>query len=97
MAKDLHSIFKKYLSALGKNEASAVELTKNVRGWIVENGEVVKEKLENQIEETASRMGFIKSSDLDALLLRIDELESRVAKKSKVSKKKKSTEKKGEK
>ncbi len=96
MAKDLNSIFKKYLAALGKNEAGAVELTKNLRGWIVENGEVVKEKLESQIDETASRMGFVKSSDLDVLMTRIADLESRLPKSAKVSKKK-NEEKKGKK
>jgi hypothetical protein len=78
MATDINSIFKKYLAALGKSEASTIELTKELRNWVVENGEVVKEKLENRIDETASRMGFVKASDLDNLLARISELESRI-------------------
>jgi polyhydroxyalkanoate synthesis regulator phasin len=78
MATDINSILKKYLAAMGKSEASASELSKELRNWIVENAEVVKEKIENRIDETASRMGFVKASDLDVLLTRISELESRL-------------------
>ena len=78
MATDINSILKKYLAAMGKSEASASELSKELRSWIVENGEVVKEKIEGRIDETASRMGFVKASDLDVLLTRISDLESRL-------------------
>jgi hypothetical protein len=78
MATDINSILKKYLAAMGKSEISASELTKDLRVWVVENGEVLKEKIENRIDETASRMGFVKASDLDNLLARISELESRL-------------------
>ena len=78
MATDINSILKKYLAAMGKSEVSASELTKDLRVWLVENGEVVKEKIENRIDETASRMGFVKVSDLDNLLARISDLESRL-------------------
>jgi hypothetical protein len=63
---------------MGKSEVSASELMKDLRVWVVENGEVVKEKIENRIDETASRMGFVKVSDLDNLLARISDLESRL-------------------
>jgi polyhydroxyalkanoate synthesis regulator phasin len=84
MASDLNSVLKKYLATLGKNEASAAEVAKSVRTWVVENGEIAKEKIEKQIEETVSRMGFVKLSDLDILAKRISELEGRAktAKKS---------------
>ena len=78
MASDLNSVLKKYLATLGKNEASAAEVAKSVRTWVVENGEIAKEKIEKQIEETVSRMGFVKVSDLDILAKRISELEGRV-------------------
>jgi hypothetical protein len=78
MATDINSILKKYLAAMGKSEVSASELTRELRVWVAENGEVVKEKIENRIDETASRMGFVKASDLDDLLARISELESRL-------------------
>lgn len=84
MASDLNSVLSKYLALLGKNEASAAEVAKSVRSWVVENGEIAKEKIEKQIEETVSRMGFVKVSDLDILAKRISELEGRakIAKKS---------------
>ena len=78
MATDINSILKKYLAAMGKSEVSASEFTKDLRVWVVENGEVVKGKIENRIDEAASRMGFVKVSDLDNLLARISDLESRL-------------------
>ena len=83
MASDLNSVLKKYLATLGKNEATAAEIAMSVRSWVVENGEIAKEKIEKQIEETVSRMGFVKVSDLDILAKRISELEGR----AKISKK----------
>lgn len=87
MASDLNSVLKKYLAALGKNEASAAEVAKFLRSWVVENSEIAKERIEKQIEESVSRMGFVKSSDLDLLVNRISELENRTKSKKKSSKK----------
>ena len=64
MASDLNTILKKYLANLGKNEEAAVELTRSIKSWVVQNGEIVKERIESQIDETAVRMGFAKSSEI---------------------------------
>jgi polyhydroxyalkanoate synthesis regulator phasin len=78
MASDLNTILKKYLANLGKNEEAAVELTRSIKSWVVQNGEIVKERIESQIDETAVRMGFAKSSEIENLNARIAELENRL-------------------
>ncbi|CAN2237012.1 hypothetical protein MCEMKE157_00681 [actinobacterium SCGC AAA044-D11] len=78
MASDINTILKKYLANLGKNEEAAVELTRNIRNWVVQNGEIVKQRIETQIDETAVRMGFAKTSEIENLNNRIAELESRL-------------------
>ena len=78
MASDLNTILKKYLANLGKNEEAAVELTRSIRNWVVQNGEIVKERIETQIDETAVRMGFAKTSEIENLNNRIADLESRL-------------------
>jgi polyhydroxyalkanoate synthesis regulator phasin len=78
MASELNAILKKYLANLGKNEEAVGELTRNVRSWVVQNGEIVKEKIETQIDEAAVRMGFAKTSEIENLNSRIAELESRL-------------------
>ena len=78
MDSDINTIFRKYIAAMGRNEAGVAELTNNLRSWAVENGEIVKEKIEKQIDEAAIRMGFVKASDLDSLMARISDLESRI-------------------
>ena len=78
MASDLNTILKKYLANLGKNEEAAVELTRSIKSWVVQNGEIVKERIESQIDETGVRMGFAKSSEIENLNARIAELENRL-------------------
>ena len=78
MASDLNIILKKYLANLGKKEEAVGELTRNIRSWVVQNGENVKERIESQIDETAVRMGFAKTSEIDNLNARIADLESRL-------------------
>ena len=87
MGSDLNSIFKRYLSNLGKNEEAVVELTRNLRNWVVSNGEVVKERIETQIDDTVVKMGFVKNSELETLNARIAELESRIQSASEGSRK----------
>jgi polyhydroxyalkanoate synthesis regulator phasin len=78
MASELNAILKKYLANLGKNEEAVGELTRNVRSWVVQNSEIVKEKIETQIDDAAVRMGFAKTSEIENLNNRIAELESRL-------------------
>jgi len=78
MASDLNTILKKYLANLGKNEEAAVELTRSIKSWVVQNGEIVRERIESQIDETVVRMGFAKSSEIENLNARIVELENRL-------------------
>jgi leucyl aminopeptidase (aminopeptidase T) len=78
MASDLNTSLKKYLANLGKNEEAAVELTRSIKSWVVQNGEIIKERIESQIDETAVRMGFAKSSEIENLNARIAELENRL-------------------
>jgi hypothetical protein len=82
MVNDLNSILKKFLASLSKNEANVAELTKGLKSWVIENSELVKEKVETQIDETAIRMGFVKADELDLLNQRIAELEKRSGKDS---------------
>jgi polyhydroxyalkanoate synthesis regulator phasin len=82
MASDLNSILKKYLANLGKNEETITELTRDFRSWVLKNGEIVKDRIESQIDETAVRMGFAKTTEIDNLNARIAELESRLQKES---------------
>ena len=78
MASDLNSILKKYLANLGKNEETITELTRDIRSWVLKNSGVLKDRIESQIDETAVRMGFAKTTEIDNLNARIAELENRL-------------------
>ncbi|MEI6867099.1 MAG: hypothetical protein WCK62_01230 [Actinomycetes bacterium] len=88
MAQDIFSSFKNYASKLSGGEKSAAEVAAAVKGWLEESGEVIKERIESEIESAATRMGFVRQDDLELLLAKIADLESRVAPKSKPAAKK---------
>ena len=78
MAQDIFSSFKNYATKLSGGEKSAAEVAAAVKGWLEESGEVIKERIETEIESAATRMGFVRQDDLELLLAKIADLESRV-------------------
>jgi len=75
MANDFLSSIRIYAQSLSNGEKSAGEVSAALNHWVKESGEALKEKIESEIESAAIRMGFVRKSDLDSLLLRIEELE----------------------
>ena len=77
MAQDIFSSLKNYANKLSGGEKTPAEMANAVKSWLEESGEMIKEKIESEIESAAARMGFVRQDDLDEILARIAELESR--------------------
>jgi hypothetical protein len=77
MAQDIFSSLRNYLSKLSGGEKSPAEVATALKNWLEESGEVIKERIESEIESAASRMGFVRQDDLELLLQRLADLESR--------------------
>lgn len=82
MANDLFESLRTYINKVSVNEKSAAEIAASVNAWVRESGEAVKVKIEEEVEATVLRMGFVKRAEFDALSAKVAKLEGKpVAKK----------------
>jgi hypothetical protein len=95
MANDLFESLRTYLNKVSVNEKSAAEIANSVNAWVRESGEAVKLKIEEEVESTVLRMGFVKRAEFEALAAEVAKLGGKpVGKKSAGSKKSTSANKK---
>ena len=87
MANDLFDSLRAYINKVSVNEKSAAEIASSVNAWVRESGEAVKQKIEEEVEATVLRMGFVKRGEFDALVAKVAKLEGKPAAKSSTSKK----------
>ena len=67
MANDLFDSLRTYINKVSVNEKSAAEIANSVNAWVRESGEAVKQKIEEEVESTVLRMGFVKRAEFEAL------------------------------
>jgi len=89
MANDLFDSLRTYINKVSVNEKSAAEIANSVNAWVRESGEAVKLKIEEEVESTVLRMGFVKRAEFEALAAEVAKLGGKpVAAKSAGTKKK---------
>ena len=74
MANDLFDSLRTYINKVSVNEKSAAEIANSVNAWVRESGEAVKQKIEEEVEATVLRMGFVKRAEFDALAAEVAKL-----------------------
>lgn len=74
MANDLFESLRTYINKVSVNEKSAAEIANSVNAWVRESGEAVKQKIEEEVESTVLRMGFVKRAEFDALAAEVARL-----------------------
>lgn len=74
MANDLFESLRTYINKVSANEKSAAEIANSVNAWVRESGEAVKHKIEEEVESTVLRMGFVKRAEFDALAAEVARL-----------------------
>jgi hypothetical protein len=79
MAQDLFTSLRNYASKLSGGEKSATEMAAAFKGWLEESGEMIKERIETEIDAAAIRRGFIRQEDLEEILQKLADLEKRSA------------------
>ena len=77
MANDLFESLRTYINKVSVNEKSAAEIAASVNAWVRESGEAVKVKIEEEVEATVLRMGFVKRAEFDALSAKVAKLEGK--------------------
>jgi len=74
MANDLFDSLRTYINKVSVNEKSAAEIANSINAWVRESGEAVKLKIEEEVESTVLRMGFVKRAEFDALAAEVAKL-----------------------
>ena len=74
MANDLFDSLRTYINKVSVNEKSAAEIANSVNAWVRESGEAVKLKIEEEVEASVLRMGFVKRAEFEALAAEVAKL-----------------------
>jgi BMFP domain-containing protein YqiC len=67
MASDLLSTLKSYITKVADGERTPAELAASINTWIKESTESIKLKVEDEVQRSVSKMGFIKRAEFDQL------------------------------
>ncbi len=82
MAQDIFSAFKNYATKLSGGEKNPAELANALKDWLEESGEMIKDRIEVEIEKAGERLGFIRKEELEKIESdfesRIDALEQQI-------------------
>ena len=90
MANDIFSTLRTYLSKVTDGDKNASEVASTVNQWLREGGEALKIKIEDEVERSVSKMGFVKRGEFEALKEEVARLKmTKPAKKAAAPKKKK--------
>ena len=73
---DLRSTFKSFTENLASGNKSAADVADSLNTWIKEGGEALRVKIEDEVERSVSKMGFIKRGEFEALRQQVAELAS---------------------
>ena len=76
MANDIFSTLRTYLSKVSDGDKSASEVAAAVNTWMREGGEALKVKIEDEVERSVTKMGFVKRGEFEALKEEVARLKS---------------------
>jgi len=89
MANDIFSTLRTYLNKVSDGDKNASEVASTVNQWLREGGEALKIKVEDEVERSVSKMGFVKRGEFEALKEEVARLKmSKPVKKAEPPKKK---------
>lgn len=74
MANDLFSSLRTYLNKVSEGERTPAELANALNHWVKQSGDVLKSKIDEEVNNTVSRMGFIKREEFDELREELEKL-----------------------
>ena len=89
---DFLSILKSLVNNVQIGDKSATQVADSVNAWLKEGGEALKVKIEDEVERSVSKMGFVKRGEFEALKQEVASLKKGKSKSEKVKKKSKKTE-----
>jgi len=79
---DFLSTLKTFTSKLSDGEKSPAEMATALNAWLKDGGEALKIKIEDEVERSVSKMGFIKRGEFEALKQEVEALKKGAGKNS---------------
>jgi len=64
---DFLSTLKSFANNVHLGDKSATDVADSVNTWLKEGGEALKVKIEDEVERSVSKMGFVKRGEFEAL------------------------------
>ena len=92
MANDIFSTLRTYLNKVTEDK-NASEVAASVNQWLREGGEALKIKIEDEVERSVSKMGFVKRGEFEALKEEVTRLKMANSPSAKTTVKKSATKK----
>ena len=87
---DFLSTLRSFTNNVNLGNKSATEVADSLNAWLKEGGEALKVKIEDEVERSVSKMGFVKRGEFEALKQEVASLKKgtpkKVVKKSSVKK-----------
>jgi hypothetical protein len=82
MANDLFASLRTYLNKVSDGERTPAELANALNNWVKQSGDVLKSKIDEEVHNTVTRMGFIKREEFDELKAEFEEFKKSTASKA---------------
>jgi hypothetical protein len=79
MANDLFASLRTYLNKVSDGERTPAELANALNNWLKQSGDVLKSKIDEEVHNTVTRMGFIKREEFDELKAEFEEFKKSAA------------------
>jgi BMFP domain-containing protein YqiC len=77
---DFLSTLKSFANNVHLGDKSATDVADSVNAWLKEGGEALKVKIEDEVERSVSKMGFVKRGEFEALKQELAALKKGAAK-----------------
>ena len=79
---ELLSIVRSLINNVQIGDKSGSEVAESVNAWLKEAGEALKVKIEDEVERSVTKMGFVKRGEFEALKQEVAALKKGTGKKS---------------
>ena len=79
---DIKATIKSLIENVQLGNKSGTEVAQSVNVWLKEGGEALKVKIEDEVERSVSRMGFVKRGEFEALKQEVASLKKGAPKKT---------------
>ena len=79
---DFLSTLRSFTTNVQLGNKSASEVADSLNAWLKEGGEALKVKIEDEVERSVSKMGFVKRGEFEALKQEVASLKKGTSKKS---------------